>query len=962
VLTERELKDLNEDETRDQLFHPMMKKIGYPPSSNTVVEKEHYKQQKMLRVDSKIRKKRKYDGCYCIGNTPLILVELKSWKEIQNESDLQSAFEQALEEAKSKDFVKPPPFILVSNGSEKWTVFYRIESKDSKNYELVQSLTNWEDIKSFGQHGEFVKQILLSSQLEKLLIYHSKNIEADIIKQVRNYRFQYKKTKDMKLVDAIKLYKIRSKIINDFNNLWEEKEAELATTDEDKIINEITVSASLNYLNKVFFLAICEDRYPEGFHRIIKEFLVIEQNKTTKLSVEILLGLLKRRILDEGHWTKELEETYVNVKNELFGELKSQVIDPNNWFDIIRVAFMLAEEQFPMIYRRSVYDNFFPSKETLRELITELQQYDFKQITNMEIGNIYETLLNQKGEYQHALGAYYTPKLTVEFMINRLNLSTNHKILEPCCGSGHFVEAIFENLSQIYGKLGWEEKKIYDEIVGTLIFAFDIDSFAVQLTAMRLFFANQSFSMIIPKIFQRDTLFLWKRKGQLYLFDEDQKPLSDASKAFVVSVEQKELESKQELDSTKFDRIIGNPPWGGKPPKSRKEIYDLIYGEKGHDTGSNESYSMFIVNSMERLREGGIMCFITSDSFLSISTHEKLRKYILNNCLIKEILLAPQNLFPHARFQFAGRSIITLEKCSGNENLEIREKNKMRLIERLRNEDEYQLYFTEEIQPHEKLQIRKQKDYRIITGNPFFIGVPDEVLEIFKNIKTTIQTYADVGAGISIAAELVPKYVKQFSDISSQEKSEKNWKPWIRGRGFTDYHDGEYLTDTWIDWSNEAQNEIRTHANTRIYNERFFFQEMVVFSLVGSRISCRLQPAGGIPYRSAQFIISDDLNEVSHEFLVGFLNSSLATYLVKNIINTTVNLQVNDINRIPFKLPGSTLSKQVSTLVNSIVEKLVKDKNYNPEKERKEIDKLIFEFYNIDNETAVKIQNFYYSL
>jgi len=125
VLTKKELDELNEDETRDQLFHPLMREYGYPSPSATVAEVDHYKQQRHLRVESQKREKRRYDGCYCVSNAPIVLVELKRYSEIRNGKDLEDALEQAVEEAKSPDFKKAPPFILISNGTPEWTRMHR---------------------------------------------------------------------------------------------------------------------------------------------------------------------------------------------------------------------------------------------------------------------------------------------------------------------------------------------------------------------------------------------------------------------------------------------------------------------------------------------------------------------------------------------------------------------------------------------------------------------------------------------------------------------------------------------------------------------------------------------------------------------------------------------------------------------------------------------------------------------
>ncbi len=87
---------------------------------------------------------------------------------------------------------------------------------------------------------------------------------------------------------------------------------------------------------------------------------------------------------------------------------------------------------------------------------------------------------------------------------------------------------------------------------------------------------------------------------------------------------------------------------------------------------------MFIVSSIWRLKSGGRLGFITSDSFLTLNTHTKLREFILNSCKIKEILLAPKHLFDNQNTS-TSTVIIILEKCSGKENRVNRLEKKIRM-------------------------------------------------------------------------------------------------------------------------------------------------------------------------------------------------------------------------------------------------------------------------------------------
>ncbi|MFW9880706.1 MAG: class I SAM-dependent DNA methyltransferase, partial [Candidatus Thorarchaeota archaeon] len=224
------------------------------------------------------------------------------------------------------------------------------------------------------------------------------------------------------------------------------------------------------------------------------------------------------------------------------------------------------------------------------------------------------------------LGIVLTPPKTAKYIVSRLGkIKEGQKVLDPCVGPGIFVKKLLE--------LSINKRQI---------FTFDIISnFKKQIENLGVYFKEQ------------DTL--------LSLYPDSY---------------------------NEFDFIVGNPPYLNKAStyvRKNKVKLRKIYGK----INANETYAMFIVNSIWRLKEGGRLGFITSDSFLTLSTHKRLRKFILNNCIINEILLAPKNLFSNQNVS-TSPVIIILTKCSGQKNEVIRNNNLIRIIPRVNNEEDYQ--------------------------------------------------------------------------------------------------------------------------------------------------------------------------------------------------------------------------------------------------------------------------------
>ena len=80
-----------------------------------------------------------------------------------------------------------------------------------------------------------------------------------------------------------------------------------------------------------------------------------------------------------------------------------------------------------------------------------------------------------------------------------------------------------------------------------------------------------------------------------------------------------------------FDYVIGNPPFGGTINPLHQDILDREFGFRGGVKIKKETYSFFIVKSVELLKRDGQLIFICSDTFLTINTMKGLRDFLLAN-------------------------------------------------------------------------------------------------------------------------------------------------------------------------------------------------------------------------------------------------------------------------------------------------------------------------------------------
>ena len=175
-------------------------------------------------------------------------------------------------------------------------------------------------------------------------------------------------------------------------------------------------------------------------------------------------------------------------------------------------------------------------------------------------------------------------------IVERLELTQDTRVLEPSFGDGSFLIPLIERFLVFYD--GAIEARL-TEVLNRNVWGIEIDPalFAACLQAIweRWNFVPPRHNLICADFFLR-----WK------------------------------------MDAQNFDWIVGNPPFGGTIDVEIQDALDRRYGWRNGLKIKKETYSFFIVKSLELLKPGGRITFICSDTFLTISTMRGLRRLLMN--------------------------------------------------------------------------------------------------------------------------------------------------------------------------------------------------------------------------------------------------------------------------------------------------------------------------------------------
>ncbi len=121
-------------------------------------------------------------------------------------------------------------------------------------------------------------------------------------------------------------------------------------------------------------------------------------------------------------------------------------------------------------------------------------------------------------------------------------------------------------------------------------------------------------------------------------------------------------------ESGGFDIVIGNPPYIMLQNLETKEIFDYSLRKFRSAKYKIDTYQLFIEQAVNLLKHGGLLGFITPNTFLKNIHAEPLRKFILDNTKIKEFLLFNYSVFAAASVDTC---IFVLEKGEASKKREV---------------------------------------------------------------------------------------------------------------------------------------------------------------------------------------------------------------------------------------------------------------------------------------------------
>ncbi len=549
------------------------------------------------------------------------------------------------------------------------------------------------------------------------------------------------------------------------------------------------------------------------------------------------------------------------------------------------------------------------------------------------------------------------------------------KILDPACGSGHFLLYAFNLLYELYleeGKI--PQNEIPRIILENNLYGVDIDRRAVQLASLSLFLKakeiNPSLTISKLNLYSTDIIFQNKElfedlKKRMKMRIEEEKELVESiwqgmrkisALGSLLPIE-REIEHFIQSRSTGITQFIDGYDTKWEQWKDvLLDTFNEIINNALEKQNSNELLfardGMRGINFLEVFRNRYDIILMNppyiNSRRMNKNYKEALKNYYGNNyydtsaCFIQRALELLKKggylgiVIPHAltflkNFQTFRNMIIERSKINCFVKLgmyafsELGRARFRTSIFLAKKEAKGTTIYIDAKESKELwndlLPIIKSYEHRVtdiksfikIEQNPFLFDLPKAILELFDKFSPLNPSDKDKR---SIA---VPKVGLQTGNNERFIRYKWEIDPNKIGSKWFPINKGGGkirwfgFQKTYVNWENDGE-EIQAYPGSRPQNRKFYFKEGISYSFIGYYFCGRYLPPGYIFEVGGSCIFGNQ----NLFYLLAYLNSSLGEYILSQL-NPSINTQVGDLNRLPIYIPKKDEEKIIITITKKCI-------------------------------------------
>ena len=517
---------------------------------------------------------------------------------------------------------------------------------------------------------------------------------------------------------------------------------------------------------------------------------------------------------------------------------------------------------------------------------------------------------------------YSDIKEGMKYLVEPSNLTPNHshlilddvhdlRVADLACGSGHILNECFDLLYQIYIEEGYNRRRAVEDIFRYNLTGVDIDTRAKQLAMFALLLKacqkDRSFAdgHVLPRVWDmpkaglplpadtrlaneidavNKTLAYADTLGSIMKFN-----LSPAAREWVVSLGEENEAAQLVLALTdKYAALVMNPPYMGS---GNMNTVLSNYVKKNYPDGKADLFAVFMQVAEERLAEDGKYGMINMQSWMFLSSFEKLRTHLLDTLQIDSMLHLGPRTFDELSGEVVQNTafVVTKHKPSATGIY-------FRLVDGKNCGDKERMFFAKE---NRYLHV-SQQNFEKIPGCPIGYWVSEKMIALLQD--ESLSKTLEIGSGLSTSDNI--RFLRFLWEVSNNKIDPKGtpesgckWYAFQKGGEFKKWYGNLFYV---VNWENNGE-EIKywvthnpkdpktTSWSRRIFNTNLYFRDGITWSVISSgNISFRFSPSNTMISNAAGGIFgfekdSDKLYEV-----IGAINTKIWINIFK-LINPTIN-------------------------------------------------------------------------
>ena len=356
--------------------------------------------------------------------------------------------------------------------------------------------------------------------------------------------------------------------------------------------------------------------------------------------------------------------------------------------------------------------------------------------------------------------------------------------------------------------------------------------------------------------------------------------------------------------SSKYHVVLANPPYMGANGMNARLIN---WAKKNYKDSKSDLYSMFMERGLSLTVENGFIAMVTMQSWMFLSSFEKLRNKLLTRNSFDTFIQIGYNSFPELNSKVALASAFVLRNSNSNLNGIFINTN-----DAPQSSDKELVFFERKM--NEQFYIRNSMDLKSIPGNPIAYWLDDNFIDCFTNF-SSLGSYSRAAKGLVTANN--EEFVREWFEVPYKnigfnipsrvlaENSGKKWFPYAKGGEFRRWFGNIEHVVNWEKDGQRIRNDL-TEDGKRVRATNFnldrIFKKGISWTVVTtSKPSFRQVPEGCLFDAAAGIIQSDKCDE---NLILGYLNSIICQEALA-AINPTLNLHPGYLECLPFEKPSS---------------------------------------------------------